>query len=67
MGGTHSDVTTIERNAAPQNRCLRCTLVWMATCMDFLTKIDVSDLIWHLPDPIWQQLLERKVYFRLEV
>ena len=78
MGGTHINVTTLERNVCffckmrdlpsktlglqtvSQNRPLRFTLVWKATCMDFLSKIHVSDLIWHLPDLIWQ-LLERKV------
>ena len=28
--------------------------------MDFLSKMDVSDLIWELPDQIWH-LFERKV------
>ena len=78
MGGTHIEVTTLERNAyffwkmldlpsktlglfaEAQNRSLRFTLVWRAKCMDFLSKMHVSDLIWQLPDQIWH-LLERKV------
>ena len=36
------------------------TSVWRPTCVDFLSKMHVSELIWELPDLIWH-LLEAKV------
>ena len=51
---------TLSLFANSQNRFLRFTSVWRPKCVDFLSKMHVSELIWELPDLIWQ-LLERKI------
>ena len=51
---------TLSLFADSQNRFLRFTSVWKPKCVDFLSKMHVSELIWKLPDLIWH-LLETKV------
>ena len=82
MGGTHNDVTTLERNvyflsqmldlpsktlirfAGAQNLSLRVTLVWGVKCMDFHSKMHVSDLICHLQNGKVNILDERSKDFQ---
>ena len=44
----------------PISSVVRICVYVRTKCVDFLSKIHVSELIWELPDLIWQ-LLERKV------
>ena len=45
-----------------QNRFLRFTSVWNPTCVDFLSTMHVSELIWELPDLIWHVWKEKYAF-----